>query len=110
MFHLDGVLPGRYILLAGSPLSPTGNPPRSFAMLVTVPTLEPLARDFSLETMSRYSLQGTISLAEWRPPSGIHDPQLVTARYLAEDGALSLILISRADETLFPEKRSAIPL
>jgi hypothetical protein len=78
LYHIEGFLPGRYILLAGSPTALSGSPARSFARLVTVATTDPLPMDFSLHSKGGYSIRGKVDLLGIAPAGVGMNVDLIT--------------------------------
>jgi hypothetical protein len=61
-FHLEGFSPGRFILVAGSPIASNGLPPRSFAAQVVAQTVDPMKMDLSLDLKGGLAIRGKIGV------------------------------------------------
>lgn len=61
-YRLDGFLPGRYVLIAGTPLMLNGEPAQSFAATLTVPSTSPQTLDVSLNGRGGFVIRGKLTL------------------------------------------------
>jgi hypothetical protein len=71
-YDFDDLSPARYILVAGSPTALNGEPARSFATAVIVPTNDPQRLDFPLDANGGYNIKGNVTLeSTGSPPAAV---------------------------------------